>query len=364
MSARLQPIRPRSWTSWFAPALALLTLAPAAAAQLADTMEPDPDMPVKEGFDTDRALLFEAANFVPLRDPEWQPLRGTLRSGDLEEDTPVLVLRVAGKTLVLVSSQMSYHHVAQGEMEGEPWMITFWVVCNSGVRMAPRIDDEVHTFSEHGLYDGLFLLMDQETGTFWDHMTGDAVYGPLVGTTLEVSNLRMTTAGQILGEEPDALVTLSDRRLRSDEQMEVGSLLSRVGRGLNNMFSSTVKEEDDRLPTMDLGLGIWDGDMARYYSYDDVAESGRAILDRFQGRTLLVYLDPTAHALASFYVDADGFEWDEGILRLSNGVYVERGVVHESSGERDRPDRPLQVFTRWYGFSLTFPQTEIYGEGG
>ena len=31
----------------------------------------------------------------------------------------------SGKTLVLVSSQMTYHHVAQGEMEGEPWMVTF-----------------------------------------------------------------------------------------------------------------------------------------------------------------------------------------------------------------------------------------------
>ena len=25
--------------------------------------------------------------------------------------------------------------------------------------------------------------------------------------------------------------------------------------------------------------------------------------------------------------------------------------------------RPLQIFTRWYGFSLTFPDTEIYGGG-
>ncbi len=229
--------------------------------------------------------------------------------------------------------------------------------------MAPRIGDAVHTFSEHGLYDGLFLLRDEETGTFWDHMTGDAVYGPLVGTRLEVSNLRMTTAAQILDEEPDALVTISERRLRSDEQMEIGSLLSRVGRGLSGLFSSTVKEEDDRLPTMDLGLGIWDGDVARYYSYDDVTESERAILAQFQGRTLLVYLDPTAHALASFFVDAAGFEWDDGVLRLSNGTYVENGVVHDASGERIRPDRPLQVFTRWYGFSLTFPDTEIYGEG-
>jgi len=125
MSARLQPTRPRRWAALFAPALALAAMTPPASAQLADTVEPDPDMPVKEGFDTDRALLFEHANFVPMRDPEWQPLAGVMRSGDLTDGTPVLVLGVSGKTLVLVSSQMSYHHVAQGEMEGEPWMVTF-----------------------------------------------------------------------------------------------------------------------------------------------------------------------------------------------------------------------------------------------
>ena len=230
--------------------------------------------------------------------------------------------------------------------------------------MASRIDGNVHTFSEHGLYDGLFLLMDQETGTFWDHMTGAAVYGPLVGSSLAVSNLRMTTAAQILGEDPTVLVALSDRQLRSDEQMELGSLLSRVGRGLSEMFSSTVEEEDDRLPTMDLGLGVWDGEFARYYSYDRITQDDRAILDQFQGRTLLVYLDPTAHALQTFFVDADSSEWDDKVLRLSDGTYVEGGVVHDASGERIQAERPLQVFTRWYGFSLTFPETEIYGEGG
>jgi hypothetical protein len=28
------------------------------------------------------------------------------------------------------------------------------------------------------------------------------------------------------------------------------------------MFQETVEEEDDRLPTMDLGMGIWDGELA------------------------------------------------------------------------------------------------------
>jgi hypothetical protein len=49
------------------------------------------------------------------------------------------------------------------------------------------------------------------------------------------------------------------------------------------------------------------------------------------------------------------------VLRFSDGTYIEGGVFHDASGERAQIERPLQIFTRWYGFSLTFPQTEIFG---
>ena len=107
------------------PALALLLVSHGLSAQLAPRQDPDPDMPVKDGFDTDRAIFWAHPNFVPLRDPEVRPLRTAMRSGEVGDDTPVVVLEVAGQSLVLISSQMAYHHVAQGELEGEPWMVTF-----------------------------------------------------------------------------------------------------------------------------------------------------------------------------------------------------------------------------------------------
>ncbi|MDA0327646.1 MAG: DUF3179 domain-containing (seleno)protein [Gemmatimonadetes bacterium] len=85
----------------------------------------DPSMPVAEGFDTERALFWAEPNFVPLRDPEWRPLRAVRRAREVADDTPVIVFEAGGQTLALVSSQMSYHHVAQGDMAGEPWMVTF-----------------------------------------------------------------------------------------------------------------------------------------------------------------------------------------------------------------------------------------------
>jgi len=229
--------------------------------------------------------------------------------------------------------------------------------------MTPSIDGNVHRFAEHGLYNGLFLMRDEESGTYWDHMTGEAVYGPLVGSTLEVSYLMQSTVAQVLGRDSEALIALSDqgRAMRTDEQMTLGGLLGSIGGRLSRLFSSTVEEEDHRRPTMDLGMGIWDGEEARYYPYDRITADGNAVLDNFAGRQVVVYLDPSAYALAAAYIDTDGITWEEKVLRFSDGSYIEGGVFHDASGERAQIERPHQVFTRWYGFALTFPETEIYG---
>ena len=124
MSQRSRRFRPTT------PLLSLLAaLAPAsvmaAQIEIPEELPVDPELPVKAGFDVDRAFLGSRPIFTPLRDARFEPLDGVLDRGDLTRDTPLLVFRTAGRTLSLVSSQMAYHHVAQGEMAGEPWMVTF-----------------------------------------------------------------------------------------------------------------------------------------------------------------------------------------------------------------------------------------------
>lgn len=229
--------------------------------------------------------------------------------------------------------------------------------------MTPRVDGDVHWFAEQGLFDGLFLMRDEESGTYWDHMTGDAVYGPMVGSSLEVQPLVMTTAEQALEMAPDARITLSDQAIRRDSDMKVEGLLAGIRGRLNAFFQGTVAAEDDRRPTMDLGLGLWTDRDATYYPMDRVREEGRAIVDSFNGENVLVFIDPKTFVLSAFIVGGADPEWDGDVLRLSDGSFVENGVLHDDAGDAIDGARPLQVFTRWYGFSLTFPETEIWGEG-
>ena len=103
---------------------AALLMAAEAQAQRFVAVPPPPNQPMVEDFDPERPIFSAPPHFTHFRNPEWRQLDYGL-GADIEEDTPVLVFEAGGETLVLVSSQMSYHHVAQGEMAGEAWMVTF-----------------------------------------------------------------------------------------------------------------------------------------------------------------------------------------------------------------------------------------------
>ena len=51
-----------------------------------------------------------------------EPVDATWR---VDDDTALLVLKQGGSTLTFLTMQMSYHHIAQGELAGEPWMVSF-----------------------------------------------------------------------------------------------------------------------------------------------------------------------------------------------------------------------------------------------
>jgi len=105
-------------------ATAALAVSPVNA-QTPPEMPIDRTLPVKDGFDVERAYIGVAPLFTPLRNPEWLPLRRARTAGAVSDDTPMLVFSAGGETLSLVTAHMSYHHVAQGEIAGEPWMVTF-----------------------------------------------------------------------------------------------------------------------------------------------------------------------------------------------------------------------------------------------
>jgi hypothetical protein len=315
--------------------------------------------PEETEFDIERAYLHDGTMFKPFLVEETHSLAEVLNQEAIDPETSVLVMEHpdAGR-LALITAQMAYHHVAQGQIDGNPWMVDFCVVCNTGVASTPVVNGKILHFLARGPYDGISIVGDTETGSLWNHITGIAVYGPLKGYRRPVYNLLHTTAKAALEAFPHLEIAISDRPI-----LKTGNVIKTRMAGdikLSDIFQGTIAKEDDRRPTMDVGLGIWNDNRARYYPMETVIRAGKVVVDALDDRNLVVYVEPASGALAAFYVDSGSAQWAGEVLQLEGGVVYSRGKLIDPAGQQQDFERPMQVFTRWYGFALTFPGTGIY----
>ncbi len=142
------------------------------------------------------------------------------------------------------------------------------MVCSSGVGYNPEIEGTRYTFDVAGLYNGLFVMADRQTGSVWTHYDGSILNGPLaeVGLTLELRPTIHTTWSEWQKAYPDTIV------LDWYPEYELRYRSIEPGRaGLGPQFQATVLNWDDRLPENELVLGVNLG--ADYRAYV-LSESG------------------------------------------------------------------------------------------
>ena len=73
-------------------------------------------------FDAERAMLKGPDVFQRFRVPARGERLAALR---LKPKTQLLVFQRGGERRALLREQMAYHHLAQGELAGEPFLVSF-----------------------------------------------------------------------------------------------------------------------------------------------------------------------------------------------------------------------------------------------
>ena len=172
-------------------------------------------------------------------------------------------------------------------------------------------------------------MTDEETWSLWDHITGEAFEGPLSGSRLNVWPISLTTVAAANQKYPGIVVIRSQYR---SPKMSLFKLMHRSsissGGFLPPMFRrSMAKKADERFDKMARGLGVIVAQEGKFYPIDFLPKGG-VVEDVFKGRVL----------------------------------QIERNAVDGVPFARwkDSGNPPMQLFTRWYGFSFTYPDCEIY----
>ncbi|HEC66076.1 MAG TPA: DUF3179 domain-containing protein [bacterium] len=229
----------------------------------------------------------------------------------IKPEAIVFVLEHNGVKKIYPQQILVWHEITNDEFvsdetgERTPVTVTFCPLCNSSIAFIGIVNGEEDTFGVSGrLYQSDLLMFDRKTESLWSQIEGRAVIGELTGTVLERLFLEVTTFGEYIENNSDALVLSFDTgsNRNYDNQPYAGYDTSA---GL--IFD--VDNKDDRLFTKDNVVGVEiDGEFKAYPTKE--IDKGE-ITDEFAGKTLKIYKDADSGGYKVFEVDENGKELEQ-----------------------------------------------------
>jgi hypothetical protein len=102
---------------------------------------------------------------------------------------------------------LDHHEMANDTLGGEPVALANCTLCRTGILFSRKVEDRILIFQSSGLlWNSNKVMVDIETDTLWNQLTGEAIAGPLEGTVLERFPITVTTYGEWIAEHPDTAV--------------------------------------------------------------------------------------------------------------------------------------------------------------
>ncbi len=304
--------------------------------------------------------------YKPLYVNEYSTVRQILNKEKINHNSELIVFEIDSEYLAFSKHLMAFHHIAEGYINENPYMLTFCVICNTGMIMNPVVNKEMLHFYVAGVYNGMLLMSDKETGSYWDHITGQGVLGKYENHQLEIlQSHQILTAKEVLEHYPECLYGLTKMNFLQKLMAKFQNWKANTdGKGfLPPGFRNSMSIIDNRLPEMEMGLGIWVDSKAKFYPTKLIKQNGNYLFDKFNNQDVLIYISPTTSTPTAIYVyEATTVSFIGERLSFQNGDYLLGGNLYALNNEKLDISAPNHIFSRWYGFVSTFSNCEIKNE--
>lgn len=148
-----------------------------------------------------------------------------------------------------------------------------------------------------GINNQNFLMRDTETGTWWQQITGQAIYGPLRGASLELVPSDELSFGEWKSELSDGRVLAEvpkyKKEYESNWEPEVAKLPVVIS------FPGT------ELKSRDIVVGLKIDSASRAYPWEALLKQS-PVMDRVHGTPLLIVIGPDHKSFRVFLSRIDG----------------------------------------------------------
>jgi len=161
------------------------------------------------------------------------------------------------------------------------------------------VNGRVLHFYLAGINNQNFLMRDQETGTWWQQITGKAIYGPLQGATLELVLSDELTFGQWRTEFPSGQVLAPVAKYTKEYDPNWEPDVAKL--------PVVISFPGTELKSRDVVVGLTIDGAARAYPWETFAKQS-PVLDRVNGTPLLLVLGPDGKSFRVFVSQIDGHD--------------------------------------------------------
>ncbi len=336
---------------------------------------PDPLVPIDEiisgGPPPDGIPPIDDPAFIPVENAdEW-----------LLADEPVVVLDVAGDARAYPVQVMIWHEIVNDVVGGVPIAVTYCPLCNSAISYVREVDGRETTFGTSGrLFASALVMYDRATESLWTHFDGRAVVGVLTGHRLDPVASPLLSWAEFKAAHPDGQVLDRDatgfRRPYGNNPYV----------GYDNpssfpfLFTGSL---DERSAAMQRVVGVRDGDEARAWTLESIADETASATNTELGDIPLVILWSAGQSSA-----LEGSQVSSGRDVGSVGVFspivagrtlafsvVDGSFVDEETGSiwnitgratagelaGQQLERVPHLDTFWFAWSTYAPGTDLVG---
>jgi len=148
-----------------------------------------------------------------------------------------------------------------------------------------------------GINNQNFLMRDKETGTWWQQITGKAIYGPLAGAALELVLSDELTFGEWRAEFPSGQVLAPVAKYTKEYDPNWEPDVAKL--------PVVISFPGTELKSRDVVIGLTIAGAARAYPWETFSKQS-PVLDRVNGTPLLLALGPDGKSFRVFVSRIDG----------------------------------------------------------
>ncbi len=142
------------------------------------------------------------------------------------------------------------------------------------------VNDQALTFHLAGIHDQNFIMRDEQTGSFWQQVSGRCISGPLAGTQLERIHSDELYLRQLVAESPAATVLVGQSEHASDYVADWEAEIATL--------PTVVDTSSTSLPPRTLVAGIELGGQSRAY-LEDTLRTQPLLLDELGGTPIVLW---------------------------------------------------------------------------